>query len=279
MSSNGTNNYDIYSTENTSPLEEPEPIPPFELEATKADTLEEYDAGGYGDGDDDGDNEGGNNNSRLFMILLGALAGLFIISIIVMVLLSQVILPGRSARQTEQAKLILGENEATIVAATETAQAAAVSAELTRIALEASPTFTPTETVMVPTATEEPPQAVTNTPQPALPTDTPEAAEVTPDMTQTEAALQATADALSTQAASSPTPTEEGAAAPTLNAAQMTATAVASGGAGGAGAGDGDADELPDTGFMDDGGIYVMGVAAVLLVGVIIGARKLRKAN
>jgi hypothetical protein len=30
---------------------------------------------------------------------------------------------------------------------------------------------------------------------------------------------------------------------------------------------------------MDDGGIYAMGIAALVLVGVIVGARKLRKAN
>jgi hypothetical protein len=276
MSSN--DNYDIYSNENTSPLEEPDPIPPFELESTKADTLEEYDPGGYDqDYDDDDDDEGG-NNSRIFMILLGALAGLFIISIVVMVLLSQVILPGRSARQTEQAQLILGENEATLVAATETANAEAVAVELTRIAAEATNTPTVTETVMMPTETSTPEDLPTETPEPAQPTDTPEV-EVTPDLTQTEQSLQATVDALATQAAASPTPTEEGAVAPTLNAAQLTATAMASGGSGGTGGTGGDDDELPDTGFMDDGGIYVLSVAAVLLVGVIVGARKLRKAN
>lgn len=270
MSSDGTNNYEIYSSESTSPLEEPEPIPPFELESPSADTLEEYDPNG---GDDDGDDEGG-NNSRLFMILLGALAGLFIISIIVMVLLSQVIIPARSARQTEQAKLILGENEATIIAATETANAEAINAELTRIAVEASPTLepssTPTETVAAPT------EEFTATPEPADPTDTPEV-DQTPDETATQAALQETVDALATQAAASPTATQEGDSQPTLNPAQLTATAQAGGGSGGAGPGEDE--ELPDTGFLDDGGIYIMAIAALGLVGVIIGARKLRKAN
>lgn len=271
MSSNGTNNYEIYSSEGTSPLEEPEPIPPFELETTKADTLEEFDPAESGDMH--GDDEGG-NNSRLFMILLGGLAGLFIISIIVMVLLSQVIMPARSARMTEEAKLIIGENEATIIAATETANAAAIAAEVTRIAAEASPTpeptNTPTETVMAPT------DEYTPTAEPAQPTDTPEVVE-TPDAAATQAALQLTADALATQAAASPTPTQEGAAQPTLNPAQLTATAQAGGGSGGAGTG-GDEDELPETGLMDGNGIYVMAIAALGLVGVIVGARKLRKA-
>jgi cytoskeletal protein RodZ len=274
MSSDGTNNYDIYSSENTSPLEDPDPIPPFELESTKADTLEEYDAD-EGDGGEDG---GGNSNSKIFMIALGVLAVIFIISIIVMILLSTVIMPAQSARRTEEAKLILYGNEQTVVAATQTGEAYAVAAELTRIAVEASPTpipsSTPTETVMAPT------EVPTETPQPAAATETPEPVVETPEGPDPTQSQQETLAALETQVAATLTPTEEGdETQPTLNPAQLTATASASGGTGGAGPGDEGGDELPDTGLLDDGGIYAMAIAALVLVGVIVGARKLRRAN
>lgn len=279
MSSNESNNYDLYSNESTAPLEDPDSNPPFELEATTADTLEEYDAGNGGDDDD------GNNNSRIFMIALAVLAGVFIISIIGMVLLSQVIIPAQRQRQTEQAKEILYGNEQTVMAATETEEAYQVAAELTRIVDEASPTplptNTPTETVIVVTATPEV-AAATETPAVFFVTETPESVE--PTATQEFVQQTETVAALMTQVAASATATEEGdSTEPTLSPAQLTATAQFSGTSGGAGdddpSGDAADDELPDTGLMDGGGIYVMAIAAVGLIGVIIGARKLRKAN
>ena len=272
MSSDENNNYELYSTEGTSPLEDPDSIPPFEMEETTADTLEEYDPSE----DDDGDGGGSNNNNRIFMIALGVLAGVFIISIIGMILLSQLVVPRQQAKSTEAALATLMGNEQTVQAATQTGESYAHAAELTRIAVETTPTVE-----LVETNTPVPPTETVIAPTEAVVEATEVTVEETPQVTATNEAQQQTLEALQTRVASSPTPTEEGAvgeAQATLNPAQLTATVVAAGGSGGAGTDPGTEgeDALPDTGLLD--GVLYTAIAAIVLIGVIIGARKLRKA-
>lgn len=254
MSSNENNDYQFYSNEGTAPLGEAEPTPPFEIEESTADSLEEYAA-------DEGPPSSRNN--RMFMIALAVLAGVFILAIIGMIVLSTLIMPAQNARRTQTAMSILYGNQQTIEAATTTAESFAVAAELTRIAQDATPTAT--ETPILPTATE-------TVMLPEEPTPTEGLSQDDLDLTATSEALEAfsqtaTVEALLTQVASSPTPTEEADALdPTPNPAQLTATALAE-------LGD---DELPDTGFFDGGNYLVVAIAAVGLVAVIIVARKLR---
>jgi hypothetical protein len=255
MSSNENNDYQFYSNEGTAPLGDSDPTPPFEIEESTADTLEEYAA-------DEG--APASRNNRMFMIALGVLAAVFILAIVGMIVLSTMIMPAQNARRTQTAMAILFGNEQTVAAATTTAESFAVAAELTRIAQDATPT-----------ATEEPPQpTATETvmaPVEPTPTEVPPQEEV--DLTATSEAAEslsqtATVEALLTQVAASPTPTDDvDMAEPTPNAAQLTATAVAQ-----------QDDELPDTGFFDGGNYFVIAIAAVGLVAVIIVARKLRSA-
>ncbi len=256
MSSNENNDYQFYSNEGTAPLGDSDAIPPFEIEESTADTLEEYAA------DEDAP---ASRNNRMFMIALGVLAAVFILAIIGMIVLSTMIMPAQNASRTQAAMDILYGNQQTVEAATTTAESFAVAAELTRIAQDTAPTATDvppqptaTETVMVP---EEP-----------TPTEVPPQEEI--DLTATSEAAEAfsqtaTVEALLTQVAASPTPTEEAEMLePTPNAAQLTATALAE---------QGD-EQLPDTGFFDGGNYFVVALAAVGLVAVIIVARKLRSA-
>jgi hypothetical protein len=256
MSSNENNDYQFYSNEGTAPLGDSDAIPPFEIEESTADTLEEYAA-------DEG--APASRNNRMFMIALGVLAAVFILAIIGMIVLSTMIMPAQNARRTQTAMAILFGNEQTVEAATRTAEFLAVAAELTRIAQDATPTAT--EAPPEPTATE-------TVMAPVEPTPTEEIPPVEVDLTATFEAEEAfsqtaTVEALLTQVAASPTATEDvDMAEPTPNPAQLTATALAE---------QGD-DQLPDTGFFDGGNYFVIAIAAVGLVAVIIVARKLRSA-
>lgn len=214
--------------------------------------------------------DGKPNNNRIFMIALGVLAAVFIVSIIAMIFFASRNLPARQQQMTETAAAVIAFNEQTIVAATLSAEEQAAEAELTRIASEWTATPLPTE-VVVAKATEVPEEEPTSTVivvQPAA-----EEAETTPTVDPAVIAAQtATIEGLLTQVAAEATATEVIA---TPNEAQLTATQNAA--VLDASAESGGGTELPDTGILDDGNIYWMGGGALLMVAVIIITRKLRK--
>ncbi|NSW52852.1 MAG: LPXTG cell wall anchor domain-containing protein [Anaerolineae bacterium] len=242
-------NYDLYNddetTSETTSLGDTEP---------EEDTLEEA----YVPGSGDSSRSSGKNN-RIFMIALGVLAAVFIIAIVGMIIFASINLPQRQQAMTQTAFAISMGNEATIMAATSTADAFAKDAAQTREAAEATPTDvvpTPTKESVEPTATE---QVVVQ------PTE-----ELQPTEDQEQSIAQtATISALLTQVAAEVTPTEE-LVQPTLNAAQLTATAQAA-------EQEAEEEELPDTGFMDDGGLYLVAGTALVLVAIIVVVRRLRK--
>lgn len=202
--------------------------------------------------------------NKVFIIALGVLAAVFIISIIAMIIFASISLPRQQQAQTQTAFAISMGNDATITAATATQEALVLSQAQTEEALNATATEIP------PTATEAKPTATEKVVEP-----TEEEVEVMggeEEAADADPALTATTGALLTLVAQQATETAAAEQAVTPNAAQMTATAQAEFNAAAAAAA-----ELPDTGFMDGGGLYATAGAALVLVLVILVVRKLRK--
>jgi len=249
---------DEESTSETEPLGEPLPEPDSLVEA--------YDP-------ENPPKEGKSNNNKIFMIALGVLAAVFIISIIAMIVFAGRNIPARQQQMTETAAAVVAFNEQTIVAATLAAELQSTNAELTRVAEAATATPLPTKE---PKATEVPVEEEEEEPTPTVivVAAAEDEAETTPTVDPANFAAQtATIEALLTQVAAEATATEPVA---TPNEAQLTATDQAAVAAAADEAGGGT--ELPDTGILDDGNIFWMGGGALLLIAVIFITRKLRKA-
>ena len=189
---------------------------------------------------DTGKNPVSKPRNRNFVIALGVLGGVFVISVIVLIVASTLILPkAREARMQEAAE-INAQNTATSIAATNYAIAQAQAS---------LPTDTP-----VPTNTQEPsptPVVVfdTQTPSPTVDLTATSEREIGGPPLQ-DVDRTATIAALLTQAASGGTPL----------ASSVTPTPTS----------------LSDTGFADEVGLPLLFGSAILLVVVIFFVRRLR---
>ena len=198
---------------------------------------------GFGDGEEPGDGddeEGGESNNRNFLIIAVVLGGLILLTLICVAGFAVFYLPQRNA--------IVQQTNA-VIAATYTQQALDQAA--TGTAAAASPTPLPTET-----PTLEP----TSTPVINQATDTPTPGMVDP--------ATATVEALETQLAS-------------INLTS-TADAAAGGsatptGKAGAGSPTPRATALSTTGFADEVGLPGLIILSIVLVAVILLARRLRQ--
>jgi len=186
-------------------------------------------------------------SNRNFLIAVGVIGAIFLIALIVLAVFAAVILPQRSAQRQQQAAEINARNTATALAAT---QIAFAQQEL----LTPSPTAIPT-----------------NTP---LPSPTP----VVLNATATPILAETTTPAAEGGAAG--TPAAAGPASDLLARTQTVAALLtqAAGGFGTAVATLGPT-QLPQTGFMDEVGLPSMIGLAVLLIVVIVVARRLRLSN
>ncbi|MEJ5201926.1 MAG: LPXTG cell wall anchor domain-containing protein [Anaerolineales bacterium] len=182
-------------------------------------------------------------SNRNFLIAIGVIGAIFLIALIGLAVFAAVVLPQRSAQRQQEAAEINARNTATALAAT---QIAFAQQELLTPSPTAIPTNTPlpSPTPVVINATATPILAETSTPAAQGAAGTPAAAGPASDLlarTQTVAALL-------TQAAGG------------------FGTAVATFGP----------TQLPQTGFMDEVGLPSMIGIAVLLIVVIVVARRLR---
>ncbi len=182
-------------------------------------------------------------SNRNFLIAIGVIGAIFLIALIGLAVFAAVVLPQRSAQRQQEAAEINARNTATALAAT---QIAFAQQELLTPSPTAIPTNTPlpSPTPVVINATATPILAETTTPAAQGAAGTPAAAGPASDLlarTQTVAALL-------TQAAGG-----FGTAVATLGPTQ-----------------------LPQTGFMDEVGLPSMIGIAVLLIVVIVVARRLR---
>jgi hypothetical protein len=191
--------------------------------------------------EDGGEESSSSGENRTFVVVAGGLGVLMLIALAFMAIYALVILPRQ--RAGDQA-----------VAATETTivQQEAAARALTETALaQAQVTDTPTATKL-PTSTEEPVAAAEEAEAEAdEPIFTPGGPTADP-RTATVQALLTSAAAAQTQAASS------------LNTVTPTSTLISA---------------LPEAGFLDDTGAPALVGIAVLLVLVIMMARRLRQAN
>lgn len=178
------------------------------------------------------------DSNRTFVIAIGVLGAIFVISLIALAVYAAVILPQRNNQRRQDAASINAANTVTAMAATNVAALQAV--ELTPSpTLEPTSTLPPSATSVVVFATD------TSTPEPIQTESPPLQAAADLDMqsrTQTVAALL-------TQAA---------VGYPTTAADGTNPTA------------------LPTTGFADEVGLPGLLGVAVLLVGIIVLARRLR---
>lgn len=189
--------------------------------------------------EDGGEESSSSGKNRTFVVVAGGLGVLMLIALAFMAIYALVILPRQ--RAGDQA-----------VAATETTivQQEAAARALTETALaQAQVTDTPTATKL-PTSTEEPVAAAEEA-EADEPVFTPGGPTADP-RTATVQALLTSAAAAQTQAASS------------LNTVTPTSTLISA---------------LPEAGFLDDTGAPALVGIAVLLVLVIMMARRLRQAN
>ncbi|MEA4909820.1 MAG: hypothetical protein VB089_19515 [Anaerolineaceae bacterium] len=185
--------------------------------------------------------ESSTGNNRTFLVAVGIIGAIFLLSLIALAVFALVILPQRNQERREQAAQINAANTATSISLT---QLAIVQAQQ----LTPSPTWTsaagafpsPTPVIVLPTNTPVP----TDTPEP---TQELEAAAVGGDL----AARTQTVAALLTQAA------QAGGGVPG-GTQQVTPTA------------------LPTAGFADEVGLPGLLGLSVLLVGVIFLVRRLR---
>ena len=181
-------------------------------------------------------------SNRTFVIIAGALGAIFLLALIALIVYAVIIVPQRNAARLEQAAQINAQNTATSVSATE-------------LAFVQQLALTPSETP-VPEDTEAP----TPTEVVVFASETPAAAETQPLVMAADSELNArtaTVAALLTMAAGGTSP------------ADLTATS-------GAGTPSVSPTALPTTGFADEVGLPALLGLAVLLVGVMILARRLR---
>lgn len=183
--------------------------------------------------------ESSSGENRTFVVVAGGLGVLMLIALAFMAIYALVILPRQRTGDQAQAA-----TETTIV------QQEAAARALTETALaQAQATDAPTVT-MLPTSTEEPVAAAEEA-EADEPIFTPGGPTADP-RTATVQALLTSAAAAQTQAASS------------LNTVTPTSTLISA---------------LPEAGFLDDTGAPALVGIAVLLVLVIMMARRLRRAN
>jgi LPXTG-motif cell wall-anchored protein len=196
--------------------------------------------------EDNGEDGGGGN--RVFLIAIGVLGAIFILSLIVFAVIALINVPQRTAQRNTQVAQINAQNTATALSFTQTAEpalwtpVATLTVSIPKEAETATPTIESTST----TAAISPAEEATVTPVLAAP-----AAE---DLTAT-----VTMSALLTQVAQA-----QQTVIPTL-AATIGAPAVAAA-----------ATELPSTGFADEVGIPGLIGLSVLLIVVIFLVRRLR---
>jgi len=182
--------------------------------------------------------------NRTFVIAAGALGAIFLLALIALIVYAVIIVPQRNAARLEQAAQINAQNTATSVAATEFVfvQQLALTPSETPVPEDTEP---PTPTSVVVFATETPEAVLDTAQEPVLAADS----ELN--------ARTATVAALLTMAAGGTSP------------ADLTATS-------GAGTPSASPTALPTTGFADEVGLPALLGIAVLLLGVIVLARRLR---
>lgn len=184
-------------------------------------------------------------SNRNFLIAIGVIGAIFLLALIGLAVFAAVVLPQRSAQRQQEAAEINARNTATALVAT---QIAFAQQELLTPSPTAIPTNTPlpSPTPVVLNATATPMLAETTAPPAEAAAGTPAAGPASDLLARTQ-----TVAALLTQAAGG-----FGTAVATLGPTQ-----------------------LPQTGFMDEVGIPSMVGIAVLLIVVIVVARRLRLSN